>query len=115
MASKVSVPDRNARRTAITVINMGVIRLLCPFFGRCDGILLIDPRLEADEYHPNPDRTAAALCELIVRTLPERLVCGFVPPPEREKLRASGIDIRLGTCYNSIDELTARFYELPKA
>lgn len=115
MVSKDTVVHGRVYLTAITVMNSGVTHTLCPLFGKCDGIVVIDTEVEAYEFHPNPERTAASLCDLIVRQSPQRLVCGFVPGPERQKLRAKGIDIRLGTCNRSIHELTARFHELPEA
>lgn len=114
MAFQDSTPAQPAFRTAVTVMNAGSVPVLCPFFGKCEGILLIDSRTNAREFHPNPERTAASLCALIAKESPERLICGFIASPERDKLRAKGIDVRTGSCSCSIDELTACFCDLPE-
>lgn len=102
-------------RTAITVMNLSVEPVLCPFFGKCDGILILDGTGRIREYHANENRTPSALCDLIVSTGPNRLVCGYVSEVERHKLRNAGIDVRLGTCTASIEELSACFGKLPEA
>lgn len=93
----------------------GVESTLCAFFGKCDGLLIVDGAGAIREFYPNEHRTPAALCELIVLTKPDRLVCGYVGEPERQTLRDAGIDVRLGSCTASIEELSAGFHELPKA
>ena len=102
-------------RTAITVMNSSVEPVLCPFFGKCDGILILDGAGGIREYHPNENRTPSALCDLIVSTRPDRLVCGYVSGAERQRLRNAGIDVRLGTCAATVQELSAGFFDLPEA
>ena len=103
------------RPTAITVMRNGTDYLLCPFFGKCDGLLMIDPASTAVEFKPNAGRSAEYLSDLIIGSQVARVICGFVPAPERAKLRAAGIDIRLGSCACGIDELIVEFADLPKA
>lgn len=62
------------------------------------------------------DRSGAKpLCELILELRPQRLICGFIDEREKERLCAAGVDIRLGSCAYSVDELVTSFASLPRA
>lgn len=87
----------------------------CPFFGKCDGIVVIDTESGAREFHQNPPRTPATLCDLILASRVEGLVCGFIAAPEVARLRAAGIDVRVGSGSCSVDELAQCFCDLPEA
>ncbi len=87
----------------------------CPFFGKCDGFLLLDPAGHSAEFHPNKPRTADALCDLIVRSGANAVICGFIGEADKRKLLAAGIDVRLGSCACSVDDLVASFCDLPPA
>lgn len=102
-------------RTAVTVMNSGAEPVLCPFFGKCDGLLVLDTASSSTEFCPNEHRTPESLCDLIVEAKPDRLVCGYIGEDEKKRLRAAGIDVRLGSCDCSIDELSACFLDLPEA
>ncbi len=102
-------------RIAITVMKSEPTPLLCPFFGKCDGILILDPGTGTPEFCANRQRTPAALCDLILAARPGRLICGFIGDAEKQRLRASGIDIRLGSCTCTIDHLVASFQDLAAA
>lgn len=88
---------------------------VCPFFGKCDGIVLIDPAAGTRDFLCNGDRTNSTLCEVILGARPARLVCGFIGETDKRKLRAAGIDVRLGSCSCSVDELIESFDTLPEA
>jgi predicted Fe-Mo cluster-binding NifX family protein len=90
-------------------------RALCPFFGKCDGFLVIDQANNIREFYPNEDRTAHSLCNLLVKSGAGRLVCGFIPEPAKHRLQAAGIDVRLGACTHSVDDLAQGACELPEA
>lgn len=109
--------DRSAAHglMAITVMRNGKDYQLCPFFGKCDGLLLIGTADASAEFKPNIGCNAEFLAELIVASRVERLICGFIPQVERAKLRAAGIDVRLGSCVCGIDELFVAFSDLPQA
>ena len=115
MASPVPTPDRRPFLTAVTVMNAAATPTLCPFFGRCEGVLFIDSATGSRIFHPNAERTAETLCALLLEEAPERLICGFIGDAERDKLRAAGIEIRMGSCSCSVDELTTCFCDLPEA
>lgn len=104
-----------AGRIAILVMNPGSGATLCPFFSKCDGILVMDGRNGSKEYHHNGSKTSEAMCDLILSLLPDRLVCGFIGNAEKEKLRAAGVDVRLGSCACPVDELASCCCELPEA
>lgn len=112
MAHQVLSP-RPASRIAVTVMGSGPGATPCPFFGRCDGIAVLDAG--AREFRPNPLRTPESLCDLILAAGVDGLVCGFITEPEIRRLRAAGVDVRLGSGRYSIEELAARFCDLPEA
>jgi hypothetical protein len=67
------------------------------------------------EFHHHDRSDAKSLCDLILALNPEALVCGFIGEPEKQRLSAAGIEVRLGCCSCSIDELFAGFHCLPRA
>ena len=104
-----------AAMTAVLVIKSGSELLPCPFFGKCDGVLLINAGNGLSEFHPRDRTGAKPMCELILELQPRQCVCGFIGEVEKHKLRAAGIDVRLGSCNCSVDELVASFSSLPEA
>ena len=101
-------------RTAVLVMNTGHGLMPCPLFAKCDGVLLVEPD-SSRSYYPNTGRTARSLSELIRNVGADRLVCGYIGSAERTLLRAAGVDVRLGSCACTIDELVASFSTLPIA
>lgn len=101
--------------TAVTVMRDGTAYMMCPFFGKCDGFLVVDPLAAKVKYIANPERTADAICRAIVSCGAVRLICGFVPAAECRKLQAAGIDVRLGSCASDVEDLVAEFDKLPRA
>ena len=106
-----STPDR----IAITVVDMGTVFALSPFFGKCGGALLIDGKAGTRKFYSNPSRSSEAMCKLILRLHPEVLICGFIAKAERLHLQEAGIDVRIGSCACLIDKLTTILYMLPAA
>jgi hypothetical protein len=86
---------------------------LCPFFGKCDGLLVIDPDTGTHEFHANVNRTAETMCDLILETGLRRLILGFIPGAAAQKLRGAGVEIRLGPCACPVEDLVGRFEDLP--
>ena len=115
--SAASAPSVNGAPvlTAITVMKDGTAYAMCPFFGKCDGILVVDPVSAKVSFVDNLERTAEAMSANIIRCRAVRLICGFVPKAERMKLRAAGVDVRLGSCACEVDELITEFDDLPEA
>lgn len=101
--------------TAVTIMRDGTDYMMCPFFGKCDGFLVVDPVTAKVKFVGNPERTADGMCRAIVSSGATRLICGFVPQMECKTLRAAGIDVRLGSCAREVDELVTEFHQLPKA
>lgn len=106
---------RRVPSIAILVMGADGAAMLCPFFAKCDGILLIDPADGSRAFLPNDQRTGEGLCDAILNSGVNQLVCGFIGEPERRKLRAAGIDVRLGSCAWPLDKLATCFHELPRA
>jgi predicted Fe-Mo cluster-binding NifX family protein len=115
MASSIRVSHPSASRIAIAVMKSETSHALCPFFGKCDGIWIVDADSGATEFHANPQRTPAALCDLILSARPARLICGFIGDAEKRRLRAAGIDVRLGSCVSTVEDLVASFQDLAAA
>ena len=86
---------------------------LCPFFGKCNGLLVIGAEEGATEFY-SYDRNNS-LCDLILTVKPQRLVCGFIAPVDKVRLSEAGIDVRLGSCAASIEDLVSGFCDLPEA
>jgi hypothetical protein len=103
------------RTTAMLVINSRSGPALCPFFSKCDGVLLLDQAGKRVEFHQRDRLGTQSLCDLILALSPDALVCGFIAEAERQRLDRAGIDVRLGSCSCSIDELFADFHSLPRA
>lgn len=101
-------------RTALVVMNSGSTVLLCPFFDKCDGVLL-NGEDGSQEFHPRGRSDTKSIGDLLLALKPARVICGFISEPEKERLRVAGIDVRLGSCSCPVDELVASFLSLPAA
>ena len=88
---------------------------LSPFFAKSDALLLIDRKEGIRRFLRNEQRKAETLCDMILKSGVDQLVCGFIGEPERRTLRAAGIDVRLSSCTRSVDELATCSYDLPTA
>jgi predicted Fe-Mo cluster-binding NifX family protein len=107
-------PHRSqSRRTAFLVMTSDDGTALCPFFGKCDGLLLIDPDNGSREFHANTEHTAETMCDVILEAGVNRLVLGFIAGPAARKLRTAGVDIRLGSCACAVEDLALHFDVLP--
>ncbi len=113
MALAVSTAPARARRIALLVMNSGGQTALCPFFGKCDGLLVVDTDSGAAKFHACERPSPKSMCDLILRTDADGLVLGFVAGAAARKLRSAGIDIRLGSCACAVQELAAHFDDLP--
>lgn len=107
--------SRPASRIAVTVMGLEAGPAPCPFFGKCDGIVVIDTVTGVRTFHRNPPRTPESLCDLILATGVDGLVCGFIAESEVRRLRGAGVDVRFGSGRCSVDELAARFSDFPEA
>lgn len=102
-------------RIAVTVMDFGSGPAPCPFFGKCDGIVVLDINTGAREFHQNAARTAKTLSDVILVSGADGLVCGFIAEPEILRLRTAGIDVRLGSGSCTVEELATCFCDLPRA
>jgi len=115
MAPSLAPSPQLSRATALVVMLVDGDMALCPFFAKCDGVVVIDPDGGRREFHARTQPAAAAMCDLILKTGARRLVLGFVPGPAARRLRAAGVDIRLGSCACAVEQLAACFDDLPAA
>lgn len=97
------------------VMNSGSTSLLCPFFGKCDGVLLINAVDGSTGFHPRDRSGAKSMCDLLLELKPAQIICGFIGEPDKQRLRAAGVDVRLGSCSCPVDELVTSFSTLPEA
>jgi predicted Fe-Mo cluster-binding NifX family protein len=105
-------PGAAPRSTAVLVTNAGTAYAVWPFFGKCDGVLIVDLIRDSTKFLLNEHQTADALCDLIVKSGISRLVCGFISETDKNRLRSAEIDVRLGSCACSVNDLVANFDEL---
>lgn len=101
-------------RTAVLVMNSGATVLLCPFFDKCDCVLLIAED-GSQELHARDRSARQSTCDLLLAIEPARVICGYIGEPDKQRLHAAGIDVRLGSCACPVDELIATFPSLPAA
>jgi hypothetical protein len=98
----------------VLVMNSGATVLLCPFFDKCDGVL-VNGEDSSQEFHPRDRSGAQSMCDLLLALTPKRVICGFIDEAEKHRLRDAGIDVRIGSCSCAVDELVASFPDLPVA
>lgn len=89
--------------------------ILSPFFGKSDGLLLVEPESGKRRFESNSERTSDSLCALAIAQNVSRLICPFIGPAHKARLADTGMDIRLGSGALCVDELVAQFSTLPKA
>lgn len=115
MASMASPMFDRTLPVAVLVARSQRRAMLSPFFAKCDGVLVLDPTSRGRRFRANPARTSESTCELVLASGANRLVCGFVGTSERDKLRAAGVDIRIGSCARTVKDLVSSFEMLPPA
>ncbi|MBI1213490.1 MAG: hypothetical protein GC190_18675 [Alphaproteobacteria bacterium] len=107
--------DAGRGSIAVTVVRAGAEFLPCPFYGRCDGLLVMDAQGGVVSFASNAPHNVGYLSSLILQTGVKRLICGFIPDDELLRLRAAGVDVRLCSCACGVDELIVDFAQLPSA
>lgn len=116
MAVLTSKPlSQGTMRTGVMVAMRAEGPILCPFFARCDGLVVFSADGAIETIPADPACGECSICDVIAESGIERLVCGFIAEPYRALLRARGVDIRLGSCREAIAALAAGFDALPSA
>jgi hypothetical protein len=104
MAKLTSKPlAQEAARTGVMVAMRAEGPILCPFFARCDGVVVFSADGAIETFPAGPASGERSICDVITESGIERLVCGFI------------VDVRLGSCREAIAALAARFDTLPSA
>ncbi len=115
MASIASPTSDQKHSVALLVARDRRKYALSPFFAKSDGLLVVDPAEPRRQYRANAARTSESACGLILASGATRLICGYVAVPDRDRLRAAGIDIRVGSCSRTVNDLVTSFESLPAA
>lgn len=115
MKPSTSLHTGRVLRIAILVTQNGHATKLCPFFNKCDGMLLVDLQNGSRKYYANEQHASQPLCDLILTSGADRVICGFIGEREKQALCSAGIDVRLGSCSCAPDELIAESSDLPRA
>lgn len=102
-------------RTGVVVAMRAEGPILCPFFARCDGLVVFSADGAIETIAADPACEECSICDVIADSGVQRLVCGFIGEPYRTLLRARGVDIRLGSCREAVAALAAGFDALPSA
>ena len=96
-------------------MKVGADYRLCPFFGKCDGLLIVEPASAPVAFIPNTEHDSASLSRQIIKSKIKRLICGFVPQAECQRaLLQAGIDVRLASGAYAIPDLVFDFANLPE-
>lgn len=104
-----------ASRIAVLVMNVGSVPVLSPFFDKCEGVLLLDAVDRSTEFHLRDPTDEKSTCDILVELKPDYVICGYVGEAEKRRLKACGIDVRLGSCTCPVDELAKGVRTLPEA
>lgn len=116
MASVALPRSDRTSRIAVLVTRARRKAMLSPFFAKCDGLLLINPdNARCSGFRANVARTSKSTCNLVLATGIDKLICGFIGEPDRNRLSALGVDVRLGSCSRPVTVLAREFEILPKA
>lgn len=114
-APQLEPPPPEMPRTGVLVVLRPQGPILSPFFVGCEGLVVFSSGNRVETYPVRAGRIEGDICDLIAQSGVRRLVCGFIGPPERQLLRSRGIDVRVGSCVESVAALAARFESLPSA
>lgn len=88
---------------------------LSPFFAKASGVMLVEPDSDDTRYIANDDGTSEGMCREILGHRVQRVVVGYIDAPAAHRLTKAGLDVRLGPCSLPVEDLIARFDELPRA
>jgi predicted Fe-Mo cluster-binding NifX family protein len=115
MAPTASARVDGLRRIGVLAAGIPGKEMLCPFFAKCDGLLVVDLDANIRTFRANAVRTQQSTCDLILTSGVTRLICGFIAESERKKLSAAGIDVRVASCQRPVEDLVTGFDKLPRA
>lgn len=114
-APQLEPPTSEMARTGVLVALRPQGPILSPFFLGCEGLVVFSSGNRVETYLVQAVRIEGDICDLIAQSGVQRLVCGFIGAAEHRLLRARGIDVRVGSCVESVATLVARFESLPSA
>ncbi len=102
-------------RVALTVHSSRPDAPLSPFFGKAQGLLVIDQQGSEQTFLPNLGWNADWVCATLFAHEIKRLICAYIDGKSARRLDRAGIDARLAPCSQPALGLVARFDWLPKA
>ena len=102
-------------RIALTVHHARPDAHLSPFFGKAQGLVILDPALSDRIYLPNAGWSADWVCATLLSSGVGRLICSYVDGRSMRRLGRAGIDVRLAPCSQPAVSLVDQFQRLPTA
>ncbi len=102
-------------RIALTVHHARPDAHLSPFFGKAQGLVVLDPALSERIYLPNAGWSADWVCATLLASGVRRLICSYVDGRSMRRLGRAGIDVRIAPCSQPAVSFVDQFQCLPTA
>lgn len=88
---------------------------LSPFFGKAQGLVILDPALPERTYLPNEGWNADWVCVTLLANGVRQLICSYIDGRSMRRLDWAGIDVRLAPCSRPAVSLVDQFQRLRTA
>lgn len=102
-------------RVALTVHSDHPDAPLSPFFGKAQGLVILDPTVPERAFLPNVGWSADWVCEALFASGVRRLICSYIDDRSMRRLDRAGIDVRLAPCSQPAKSLVDQFPRLKTA
>lgn len=100
---------------ALTVHHARPDAPLSPFFGKAQGLVILDPALPERTYLPNAGWSADWVCVTLLASGVRQLICSYIDRRSMRRLGRANIDVRLAPCSRPAVSLVDQFQHLPAA
>jgi predicted Fe-Mo cluster-binding NifX family protein len=102
-------------KVALTVHHNRLDAPLSPFFGKAQGLVILDPALPERTYLPNAGWSADWVCVTLLAHGVRHLICAYIDGRSMRRLERAGIDVRLAPCSRPAESLVDQFQSLRTA